>query len=90
MQACCAVTPIGGALLTIRRPGANPVEKIKLQLVDVTVTSLSTGGSGGEDKLTENISLAFRSLKIFYVYEPAGAPVQNKAGGWDFIANSKT
>jgi type VI secretion system secreted protein Hcp len=30
------------------------------------VTSYSTGGSGGEDMLTENISLAFAKFEVAY------------------------
>ena len=30
------------------------------------VTSVSTGGSGGEDRLTENVSLNFAKVKFEY------------------------
>ena len=89
LQSCCSGMAIGSALLTIRRTGATPVEKIKLQITDVVITSLSTGGSGGEDRLTENVSIGFGKLKIAYVYEPTGTPTQSRSGGWDFANNVK-
>ena len=51
------------ARLTVCKAGAClPLER------DVWVSSLSTGGSGGEDRLTENITLNFEELK--YQYTP--------------------
>jgi type VI secretion system secreted protein Hcp len=35
-------------------------------MTEVFVTSVSTGGSGGEDRLTENISLNFAKVKVEY------------------------
>ena len=61
-------------LLTVRKAGATPVEYIKLAMKEVIITSLSTGGSGGEDRLTENISLNFAEYE--FTYTP-----QTKTGG---------
>jgi type VI secretion system secreted protein Hcp len=55
------------ASLIVRKAGGKkPLEYIKIKLEKVMVTSVSTGGSGGEDKLTENITLNF--AKIHYEY----------------------
>ena len=55
------------ATLVVRRAGLEPLEYITVELTDVRVTSVSTGGSGGEDRLTENISLNFSSGKFVYI-----------------------
>ena len=34
--------------------------------ITIDITSVSTGGSGGEDRLTENISLNFAEVKFIY------------------------
>jgi type VI secretion system secreted protein Hcp len=47
------------------------LEYIVLTMTDVTISSVSTGGSGGEDRLTENVSLDFGMLK--YEYTPQNA-----------------
>ena len=52
--------------LTLRKAGPTPVEFLKVVLNGVLISSISQGGSGGEDRLTENISLNFR--KITYTY----------------------
>lgn len=55
------------ATLTVRKAGKTPLEYIIIEMDKVLVSSLSTGGSGGEDRLTENISLNFASVKTKYV-----------------------
>lgn len=54
------------ATLTVRKAGAIPLEYVVIRLKDVTVTSVSTGGSGGEDRLTENVTLNFSSATFTY------------------------
>jgi type VI secretion system secreted protein Hcp len=59
------------AVLTVRKAGGTPVEYIKITLTEVLVTSVSTGGSGGEDRLTENIALNFAKFKFEYTTQDA-------------------
>lgn len=68
MLACCNGKHYDQALLTVRKAGEKPVEYIKIKLTEVLITSVSTGGSGGEDRLTENITLNFG--KVHYDYTP--------------------
>jgi type VI secretion system secreted protein Hcp len=58
---------LGRAVLTVRKAGETPLEYIILTFSDVTVSSYSTGGSEGEDRLRENITLKFSSLTGVYV-----------------------
>lgn len=55
------------ARLIVRKAGKKPLEYIKMTMKKVLVTSISTGGSGGEDRLTENITLNFEEVKWTYV-----------------------
>jgi len=59
------------ALLTIRKAGDKPLEYLKIAIKDCLISSVSTGGSGGEDRLTENISLNFSQFE--YAYTPQKA-----------------
>ena len=54
------------AVLTVRKAGEKPLEYLVLRMSDVLVTSYQTGGSGGEDRLTENVTLSFETLKGEY------------------------
>lgn len=78
------------ATLTVRKAGTTPVEYLKIHLSEVLVTSLSTGGSGGEDRLTENVTLNFREYEIEYTpQKPDGTPEASVKTGWDIAANKK-
>lgn len=68
------------AVLVCRKAGKKPLEYIKITMEKVMVTSVSTGGSGGEDRLTENISLNFANVKYEYVQQKpdgSGEPAKN-------------
>jgi type VI secretion system secreted protein Hcp len=64
--ACCKGTHYKTATLVVRKAGDKPLEYLKVTLGEVLVTSVSTGGSGGEDRLTENVTLNFASVKVEY------------------------
>ncbi|OUT62952.1 MAG: Hcp1 family type VI secretion system effector [Rhodopirellula sp. TMED11] len=77
------------ATLTVRKAGKKPLEYLILKMKDVLVTSVSVGGSGGEDRLTENISLNFREFK--YEYTPQkedGSAEAKKEFKWNIATNS--
>lgn len=75
MRACCNGKHYDEALLTVRKAGENPVEYVKLKLNEVIITSVSTGGSGGEDRLTENVTLNFAKFEHIYTAQKAdGSP----------------
>ena len=51
---------------TVVFESTNKNQNIKFLLQDVVITSISTGGSGGESRLTENICLGFKSMELVY------------------------
>src|SRR6185437_11998304 len=55
--------------ITIRKAGENPLEYLKISMKNILVTSYSTGGSGGEERLTENVSLNFAEVKVEYAQQ---------------------
>lgn len=80
---------IGDAKLTVRKPGAPPLEFLVITMSNVTATSYSTGGSGGEDRLTENITLHFgRMVGTYTKQDSTGAPAGSVL--WDISAQSST
>ena len=66
MLACANGKHFSEALLTVRKAGEKPLEYLKITMNDLIVTSVTTGGSGGEDRLTENVSLNFAKFKVEY------------------------
>jgi type VI secretion system secreted protein Hcp len=54
--ACCSGKHLKDATLVVRKAGDKPVEYLKIQMDGVFIAAVSTGGSGGEDRLTENVT----------------------------------
>lgn len=63
---CCNGKHYDEALITVRKAGETPVEYIKIKMTEVMITSVSAGGSGGEDRLTENVTLNFAKVVVDY------------------------
>ncbi|MBK8209072.1 MAG: type VI secretion system tube protein Hcp [Rhodospirillales bacterium] len=89
MLHCCNGTHVKEGVLTVRKAGGkDPVEYIKITMNDIIVSSLSTGGSGGEDRLTENLSLNFAKFKLEYTPQKAdGTKEAAKTVGWNIEEN---
>ena len=76
------------ALLTVRKAGEKPLEYVKLTMKNCLISSISSGGSGGEDRLTENVSINFGSFQ--YEYTPQkedGSGDSVLPFGFDIAAN---
>ncbi|MQA89720.1 MAG: type VI secretion system tube protein Hcp [Gemmatimonas sp.] len=87
--ACCAGTTVPNATLVVRKAGDKPLEYVSIAMDDVLITSYSTGGSGGEDRLTENVTLNFSKVKVGYVEQaPTGGEGDKPAVAWDIAANA--
>ena len=78
------------ATLICRKAGEKALEYLKIKMEQVMVTSLGTGGSGGEDRLTENVTLNF--AKVFLDYSKQKKDGSGDAAisfNWDIAANEK-
>jgi len=90
MLACCNGKHFPTAMLIVRKAGESPLEYLKIKLTEVLVTSVSTGGSGGEDRLTENVTLNFAKVNLDYVEQTdKGGTGGTPKMGWDIAANKK-
>lgn len=82
---------IASARLVVRGAGEHPLEYYVMCLRDVGVTSISTGGSGGEDRLTEHVSLNYGSVSLTYQKPDVGDAAGTVfTGGWDLVRNLAT
>lgn len=66
INAACTGRHFAKVDLVVRKAGTTPLEYILIELDEVLITSVSTGGSGGEDRLTENVTLNFAKFKFSY------------------------
>ncbi len=91
MLACCNGKHYPDAQLTVRKSGDNPVEYVIIKMSPVLISSISTGGSGGEDRLTENVTLNFGQVMVDYRPQKSdgtkdGGPIPM---GWNIEENVK-
>lgn len=87
MTALARGTHLRTAVLTVRKAGGDAREYLTVSLTDVFVTSYSTGGSGGEDRLTANVTLNFADVVITYTPAPDGGPVKSTPFHWNVVDN---
>ena len=77
------------AKLTVRKAGKKPLEYLIIEMKKVMITSVSTGGSGGEDRLTENVTLNFAQVQLKYKEQkPDGSAGPEKIFTWDIARNT--
>ncbi len=81
-------THFDNAVLSVRKRGANPFVFLTIRFDDILISSLSMGGSGGEDRLTTNVTM-MPLEKITLTYTPqkadgtAGDPI---VAAWNLAA----
>ena len=91
MKAVATGQHLATAFLNVRGSArSSSVEFLKITLSEVLVTSLSTGGSGGEDRLTQNVTLNFAKVKVEYQQvADTGKPINDPlVFQFDIVANT--
>lgn len=89
MTALAKGTHIDKVELMVRKAGEGQKKYIFITMEQVLVTSLSTGGSGGEDRLTENVTLNFAKVNFAYTPQNAkGTVAGDKTFAYDIAGNA--
>ena len=79
---------VATARLTVRKPGETPIDYLRYCFTGLRFGSLTSGGSGGEDRLTENISFNYATIVERYTpQDELGKPLPAIFGGWDLVKN---
>jgi type VI secretion system secreted protein Hcp len=78
------------ATLVVRKSGETPLEYLKITMTEVLVSGIHGGGTGGDDRLTEEVTLNFAAVKVDYVEQtPRGAAGDKPSMNWNIAANAK-
>lgn len=86
--ATCKGSHYDKACLTVRKAGDNPLEYIKITMEDLIVSSVVNGGSGEDDRISEQVTLNFAKFKVEYTEQDAkGASGKTSTAAWDIAAN---
>ncbi len=87
MLACANGGQMPSAFLILRRGGSTN-RYIKITMEQVIVTGVSTGGSGGDDRLVENVTLNFARVKFeYFAIKADGTEDTVVYFGWDIQRN---
>ena len=92
MMHCSSGKHVPKVTLTVRKAGGDSqVEYLIINLEEVLISSLSTGGSGNDDRLIENVTLNFAKVTVDYQPQKAdggkdGGPIKY---GWNIRQNVK-
>ena len=90
LKLCCDGTHIDKIVLTVRKAGGTALEYVKIFAEEALISSITTGGSGGQDRLTENITINFSRIKMEYTPQNAkGAGEASVIQGWDIAKNKE-
>lgn len=90
LLSCCSGKHYKQGLLTVRKAGEKPLEYLKLTMKELIISSITSGGSGGEDRLTENLTLNFAEFKIEYTpQKPDGSGDAAVEAAWNIAENVK-
>ena len=88
MNALAKGSHIEKCVLIARKAGEGQNKYITITMSDCIVTSVSTGGSGGEDRLTENVTLNFGKVDFAYTPQDSkGTVAGDKSFSWDIAEN---
>jgi type VI secretion system secreted protein Hcp len=75
--------------LTCRKAGEGQQKYIEIIMKEVIISSVSTGGSGGEDRLTENVTLNFGEVSFeYFLQDDKGATKSGGKFAWDIAGNA--
>ncbi|MET0975772.1 MAG: type VI secretion system tube protein Hcp [Leifsonia sp.] len=66
LAACATGRHIRKAVLTVRRPGDDPIEYLVVTLEELTVGAVALAGSQEEDRPTESVTLRFARITVEY------------------------
>lgn len=74
--------------IVCRKAGGEQIEYLTITMKKIMVTSVSTGGSPGEDRLTENITLNFGEVLVEYSKQKEdGTGEAGPEFGWNIEQN---
>jgi type VI secretion system secreted protein Hcp len=89
--ACWNGKHLDEATVVARKAGEKPLEYLTITMNEVLITSITTGGSGGEDRFTENVTLNFAKVKVSYKEQSdTGGGGASPEAKWNIAANAES
>jgi type VI secretion system secreted protein Hcp len=87
-KSSCEGAHIAKMVLSANKAGGKQMEYLKITLSDCLISSVSTGGSGGQESFTESVTVNFSKVEMVYSQQDAkGAEAGKVAFNYDIKAN---
>jgi type VI secretion system secreted protein Hcp len=87
---CCNGQHMDKVTLTCRKAGGDALPYLTVEMEQAMVTSVASGGSGGEDRFTENVTFNFAKVKLAYTQQGTkGAKDKEIPVTWNIAQNIK-
>lgn len=92
MKVCCNGKHLATGKLTVRKVGGDtPVDYTTVDLEEVLIAAVTTGGIGSDDRMTENVTLNFRKFNIKYKKQADDGSSEDKGDTtWDIALNASS
>jgi type VI secretion system secreted protein Hcp len=87
MTACASGQILPTATLTVRNVAGTTTDFYQVGLTNVRVSSVSQGGSSGQDRLTETVTFIFTEVKVLYFPNLNNLPQPGVDFSWNVAAN---
>lgn len=87
----CTGIHISKATLFVRKAAGtgSAIDYIKIEMKDIIVTHIATGGTDSEDRILETVTLNFGEFKYIYTMQnPDGSKGAAPEFAWDIAANT--
>ena len=91
LKHCLTGLQVKEAILTVRKAGGKkPLEYVKIKMKDALVSSLQTGGTGSDERLTETLGINFAKVEFEYVpQKPDGSADSSTPITWNIAKNAE-
>lgn len=89
LLAVCNGKHVDSAILCVRKAGEKPLDYLIITMTDVFFTGYSTGGSGGQDRITETVSMNFAKVKVeYFSQDKTGKKQVGPTMTWNIATNA--
>jgi type VI secretion system secreted protein Hcp len=86
---CCTGAMVAKGKITVRKAGGEALEYLIVNMESVFITGYQVSGTDGQDQLTEQVTLTYKSVGITYapqLDDGSGGPGSGK--GWSLAKNT--
>jgi type VI secretion system secreted protein Hcp len=87
---CCNGKHFKEATLTVRKAGGSSIDYLTIKLSTVLISSVQTGATSSDDRITENVTLNFAKFDLEYKPQTSGGSAgAGSSISWNIASNAE-